>query len=414
MFTDTMKNRSLLFIMPILLILALLFGQAYLSDRPQAPQPPVISETNKEIASIETGIAQIDKFGNVALTISPDSMKELGYEAGDIISVKIAGYEADMPLGTAFSDVDSFNPVCLFINDHDNGLTVKLSINSGSMAETAGIAVRHEIDEDPGYAWNFSDESVSVFISMKEKAGYLEEYLARSLGITISTDREDYPGLDDRQFANFRAVNAGNIGTDVLFRSSSPIDPYLNRSKLADEAALESQIHTVLNVAENEIEMKGHPGFLSTYYSQCDIIAINLSMDLTSDKFKEDLAQGYRFFVNHSGPYLIHCSEGKDRTGYVTAILECLMGVSAQEIVDDYMQTFVYLYRVEPYSDRYRMISSTNIEAALARLFNIDSIFQESVDLGECAESFLLEIGMTEEEIGTLKENLSQDYGGLS
>lgn len=384
------------------------------SNRLEPASPPVISETEEEETSFEAGIAQIDKFGNVTLTISPDSMKELGYEPGDVVSVKIADYEADMPLGTAFSDVDSFSPVCLFINDHDNGLVVKLAINSGSMAETAGIATRYEIDEDPGYAWNFNDESVSVFISLKEKGGYLEEYLARSLGSSISTDREDYPDLDDRQFANFRAVNAGNIGTDALFRSSSPVDPYLKRNEIADEAALESQIRTVLNVAGNEIEMKGHPGFLSTYYSQCNIIAINLSMDLTSDKFKGDLVQGYRFFVNHPGPYLIHCSEGKDRTGYVTAIPECLMGVSAKEIVDDHMLTFVYLYRVEPDSDRYRMISSTNIEAALSRLFNIESVFQEGVDLSGCAESFLLEAGMSEEEINVLKENLAQDCGGPS
>ena len=60
------------------------------------------------------------------------------------------------------------------------------------------------------------------------------------------------------------------------------------------------------------------------------------------------------------------------------------------------------------------MISSTNIEAALSRLFNIESIFQEGVDLSGCAESFLLEAGMSEEEINVLKENLAQDCGGLS
>ena len=194
-----MKNRSLLFIVPILLILALLLGRVYFSNRLEPASSPVISETEEEETSFEAGIAQIDKFGNVTLTISPDSMKELGYEPGDVASVKVADYEADMPLGTAFSDVDSFSPVCLFINDHDNGLVVKLAINSGSMAETAGIATRYEIDEDPGYAWNFNDESIfqeGVDLNSCAESFLLEAGMSEEEINTLKENlAQDYGGL---------------------------------------------------------------------------------------------------------------------------------------------------------------------------------------------------------------------------
>ena len=34
--------------------------------------------------------------------------------------------------------------------------------------------------------------------------------------------------------------------------------------------------------------------------------------------------------ASHEGPYLIHCTEGKDRTGFVSALLECLIGAGAE------------------------------------------------------------------------------------
>jgi len=38
-------------------------------------------------------------------------------------------------------------------------------------------------------------------------------------------------------------------------------------------------------------------------------------------------------------PALIHCTAGKDRTGYVSAILQLLLGVSYQKVMEDYLLT---------------------------------------------------------------------------
>jgi len=47
------------------------------------------------------------------------------------------------------------------------------------------------------------------------------------------------------------------------------------------------------------------------------------------------------------GPYLVHCLEGKDRTGFVCIVLEALMSATYQEIVDDYMLTYNNYYHID-------------------------------------------------------------------
>lgn len=54
--------------------------------------------------SIETGIDSINKYGSITLTIGPESMKELGYEPADIISVRIGDAEMEMPIGINYAD----------------------------------------------------------------------------------------------------------------------------------------------------------------------------------------------------------------------------------------------------------------------------------------------------------------------
>ena len=46
------------------------------------------SSKETDVKSIETGIDSINKYGNITLTIGPESMIELGYEPADIILVK--------------------------------------------------------------------------------------------------------------------------------------------------------------------------------------------------------------------------------------------------------------------------------------------------------------------------------------
>ncbi len=369
------------------------------------------------IPEVEANIENINQYGSITLSIGAQSMRELGYEPADIILVKIGNSEMEMPIGTNYTDVDSGKPICRYKIRSNDVNEVILSINNGNLATVMGIAEYQATDNDSGGDWVFAeglDNTVSVTISMLEKQGYADEYALHQIGRTRTNNRSDYPNLSDDEYANFRVIETNGMGKGTLFRSSSPINPTLNRNHEADEALLSSLIRTVMNMADSKEEMIKFSDYGLTNYSACNIIALNMDMDFFSEAFQMKLVEGFRYMASHDGPYLIHCIEGKDRTGFAAAILECLMGANADEVVRDYMLTYYNFYGIEPETPQYKQIASGNIETTLSRIFGIQSIREENINLKVCTETWLRSIGMSEDELSALKEKLSEDYGGLS
>jgi len=302
--------------------------------------------------------------------------------------------------------VDEGSMICCVVIDEEAGAdNVILAINMGNLASAAGIAEKETIDEEPGYRWNaLTDGPVTVHFSMKQPAGYLNEFLLRHL---VRTNvRTDYAHLSDEQFANVRVVSTSGMGEKVLYRSSSPINPELGRSNYADAALKEAGVHTIVNLADSTSVMQAYEGFGASSYAGCSVIGLNLAIDFTEASFRDGLAKGLRFMAANEGPYLVHCTEGKDRAGFVSAVLECLMGASADEVVTDYMTTYLNYYGVEEGSAQYQAIAQTNIVKSLERAFDIESIFE--ADLAYEAETYLRDsLQMTQDEILLLKQKLS-------
>ncbi len=368
----------------------------------------------KEAEPLEIGIQMVNKQGNVILNISADTMKSMGYEPADIIHVRIGRAEINMPVGTAYSDVDHGQPICCYkyTSDKEDGWVI-LSVNYNSFLETMGMGKIEAAEDEEDFicVWNDGfDQSMAVEISMAEKQGYVQEYEMHRLASTRSYKREDYPQLSDEEYANFRVISTNGMGRNVLFRSSSPVNPALNRNKEADKALLDARIRTVLNLEDTEKIMVAYPDYNYTSYSECNILALNMGMTFGAESFKAKFAKGLRYMIDHEGPVLIHCKEGKDRTGYTIAILECLMGAGPDEVVKDYMLTYYNFYGVEEGTRAYEIIAGNNIETSLAKSFAIESIHDENVDLAQCARNYLKSIGMTENELEALRKMLSKDY----
>ena len=138
--------------------------------------------------------------------------------------------------------------------------------------------------------------------------------------------------------------------------------------------------------------------------------AMTLPASLTSDTFKEGFAEGLRFMIANEGPYLMHCSEGKDRVGLTSAVLEALMGASLEEIRDDYAKSYTNLYdvkdgRQQPLDPEVLAAVREIIVRNLSASFGIEDL--SSADLAEAAENYLLGIGLSAEEIARLKAVLS-------
>ena len=372
---------------------------------------PAYAEGN-QYASFEGGVTEIQKYGNLVLDIDPADLQEAGYAYGDVVSLAIGGESYDMPLCTNYSDVDTGS---LVLRDSEGVLIA--AINMGDFATTYGVAQKVTA-EDGSYTWQFPEgtslEDVKVTVSMQEKEGYRDQYLIHQL--TRTDVREDY--ASDAVFANFRNIAAGDLGENALFRSSSPVNNELGRAAYADALAQESGIRAVMNLADSDELIQGYfaaEDFASPYYQSLydarKVKALNLGVDFTAADFKSGLAEGLRFFAANEGPYLVHCTEGKDRAGFVSALLECFMGASYDQVVEDYMTTYVNYYHLEKGSEQYLAVQESNIIATLKTITGVtDVAVLKEADLSSAATAYFSLIGLTAEEIGALKANLAKDY----
>ena len=357
-------------------------------------------------ADDEITVTSIEKYGNLDLSVTGAEFEAMGFTYGDIVTVGINGKEYDMPVGGNYSDVDTGSMICRITEK-----CVIIAINMGDFATTTGLATK-VTNPDNTYTWVYSEgveQPVKVTITMKEQGGYLAEYLLHQL--TRTNDRADYAELNDSQFANFRNVATSGMGASTLYRSSSPINPELNRSSYADAAMRGAAVKTVMNLADSEETAKRYEGFDESYYAQQNVIYLNMGVDFAAESFQSALAEGLRFFAANEGPYLVHCNEGKDRAGFVSAILECLMGASAEEVIADYMVTYYNYYGVETGSEQYDAIAGSNIAKSLAAAFGISDITAEDVDLAAEAAEYVAQIGLSADEISALKANLAADNG---
>ena len=343
-------------------------------------------------------VAEIAKYGNLILDITGAELFNQGYEYGDVLEVRVAGRTVEVPLCSNYSDVDNGVAV-LRAASADSPLV--LAINMSDFATTYGIAAKSTIEEEPGYEWDYLIQApVEIKITMKQEGGYRDQWLVHQL--VGSVERSDYAHLSDEAFANFRVIDTTGMGAGKLYRSSSPINPAIGRSTYADKAARDAGIRTVINLADpsNVYETPE-----DSYYRNCQVTYLNLGMDPVAEDFKAGLAQGMRSIISGEAPYLIHCNEGKDRAGFVSAVLECLMGATADEVVEDYMETFFNYYGVEKGTEKYNAVVNSNIIPTLKTIFGVTDIY--TADLEAEAEAYFMEnLGLSAKEVAELKVKL--------
>ena len=140
-----------------------------------------------------------------------------------------------------------------------------------------------------------------------------------------------------------------------------------------------------------------------------NVIALGMPVNYSSDEFAAGIVEGLTFLAGKEGPYLVHCTEGKDRAGFTSMLLAALMGASVEEIVADYMTSYVNYYGIDPVAeaDKYNMIAEKNVMDMLRTVCGLEkNASLEGVDLASGAQKYLTDHGMTAEAVAALKANL--------
>jgi hypothetical protein len=255
------------------------------------------------------------------------------------------------------------------------------------------------------------DDSVRVTVDLREKGKYLsvQEFNA----ITYSDFRNEYES--DEQFANFREVTGGKLRKKGFYRSASPCDNQHNRAPYANRIAEEHDIDFVINLSDNELRYASYvsdPGFNSRYYHSLyrkgKVLLLALTANYRSDIFCEKVSEAFLTMTENGGPCLIHCVEGKDRTGFVVALLLALADASPEEIIDDYMMTYDNYFGITKEGDpeKYEAIKANVLDFFYCMCEAESGTDTALLDIKKGAESYLKRGGLSDEEIKRIEDYL--------
>ncbi|WP_390451454.1 S-layer homology domain-containing protein [Pseudoflavonifractor gallinarum] len=339
-------------------------------------------------------VREIEKYGHAVLDISIADFEKAGFALGDTVDVVFDN-------GYTLSGIPYFNGYYVdkgeaMLRAYPGDTYLAVCINYGKLNETAGVQV-----------------GSTATISLAQKGAERDTQELNSLVYT--DERSDYSS--DAVFANFRAVTVGDIAEGALYRSASPVNNEHGRASYADALIQKAGVKTVLNLADHKEDIDGYlaaEDFASPYYKILyeagSVIPLGMPVDYSSESFGADLTAGLAKLSQQPGPYLVHCTEGKDRAGFTSALLECLMGASLDEVVADYMVSYENYYGVTQAGqpEKYQLIVKNNILDMLRTIAGVEKDADLSgVDLQAAAEDYLTGFGMTAEQLTALKTNLS-------
>ncbi len=342
------------------------------------------------------------EFGGVYIVMTIDDFNKVGFKYGDSVDVEFSnGYKLeDIPYYNGYY-VDAGEALLIAYPGYDY---IKAAINYGDdLWERAGL--KATANQQPTL-WSTAalDEHSKATVTLKEAGKYLDVQEARD--IHYPDERSKFPS--DIVFANFRNFVMGDLKEGIMYRSASPCDNQHKRAPYVDALIKEAGVNCILNLSDNDVKIEKYMAradFNSPYfaelYNKGNVYPIALNMNYLSEEFASKIAQGLIDISQKEGPYLIHCTEGKDRTGFVCMLIEALAGAKYQEIADDYMVTYDNYYEINEVKDpqKYKVILEKNLDAMLKFVVGDEKVDIKTAELSSYATSYLLNAGMSHEQI---------------
>ena len=288
---------------------------------------------SKESVSFETvsvTVNEMDNNGDVGFDID-----EIDLEYGDSVNISFSGgYELK---GIPYYPDFYGKRGSAILTDHFDNLCVA-GIGC-SFNKTANIQMNE-----------------TAIIDLDEKGKYKTEFDAYN----ISDGKTRIEGQTDEEYLNARCITAGSIKAGRLYRSASPFDAESGRAGQMGEYLKEHQINCILDLFDTEERLASYkdlPEYTASLLESGKVIISRVGIDLLEADAMQTIGKGLTALAGSDGPYLIHCSLGRDRTGVISAILELICGASYTEVIDDYMLSYDYLHKIDmdPSSLQYKL-----------------------------------------------------------
>lgn len=118
--------------------------------------------------------------------------------------------------------------------------------------------------------------------------------------------------------------------------------------------------------------------------------------------YQEALVTAIRTFADEENyPIYMHCQIGRDRTGTLSFLINALLGVEDEDLYLDYELSFMSKSGCNDFKDG--ITPSTFMSNHFASLYNYIDRYADEGTLSEKTEQFMLDLGITEEEIASIK-----------
>ncbi len=362
-----------------------------------AVQPAETADFTVGTVQVTVPVTEDTQFGAAVMEMTVEDFNAIGFQYGDSCDVSFSsGYTLeDIPYYTGYYTKVNAPLICAY-----PGLPlVRVAFTSGDfMWDKAGC--------QPG-------DTVTVTLSESGKYADVQE----AMNLAYIEDRADYP--DDAAFGNFRPLSGGGIDSGRFYRGASGLDNTYGRAPVVDGLLREHGIRCVLDLADSPEEAEAfmaEPDFESEYYralyEEGNVICLDLSASYRSAGFMEKLTENLREMMKKEGPFYIHCTEGKDRGGFVSLLLEALSGADREELEADYMKTYENYYGVSEDTDpdRYGKVRELTFDDMFAWLCSVGQSMDMSIaDPQTGARAYLRKGGMTEEEIDAFTDFLAAE-----
>ena len=337
------------------------------------------------------------RFGGAYLHMTIDDFCALGFEYGDAVDVRFSnGYELEnVPFFNGYYTMTGEPLLCAY----PGYPYIKACINNGDdLFETGRLS-----------------EDCTAEVTLRERGAFLKVQTVMSMVYT--NERDNY--ASDAVFANFRDMSGGQLADNLFYRAASPCDNQYNRATYSSALCGDAGIAYVLDLADSEEDALGYfedaeldCPYWKSLYEGGKVLPLAMSSNYRSPAYVESVAEAMRAVIREEGPFLIHCTEGKDRTGFVCLLVEALAGASQEELAADYMVTYDNYYGLNAKNDPegYDTVLRRKFDDMLLALCDTDDVSKLTPEqLTAGAEQYLALGGLTEAEIRQLEDKITAE-----
>ena len=208
---------------------------------------------------------------------------------------------------------------------------------------------------------------VIFFISGEKEIASLERTIPADLSEKLREDNRKLPFTGAHNFRDLggyktedgKTVKWGKVyRSDNLHSLTDEDVKYMERLNIksvvdfrSDEERNEEPDRLTPNMTPILLPIKFEPeGVTETLMRDLtfgDLDSSNLLRDfnvILVKEFTEEYRQFFRHIVDNGGePFVLHCTAGKDRAGFGSAMILTVLGVPREKIIDDYLKTNKYV-----------------------------------------------------------------------